>query len=319
MGALFSFVACNKEELVKATQTEEKIDLVNGRLKFSSRKAFDQLMGELSKQQTPKELDKWEAQWPGFVSMRKAFNQITEQDIVKIATNGTKGYDGYLTLTGKGEDRETVRNVDNHVLATLVNKDGIVLIGDKAYKFRYGSIVKMNGYTDAKIAKFQDATATSEADGVEVLPVKRKIMGSKTEPLDGGRQINCEQLYWHGGSLCCRKRLLGELYATEVSDGWNGIGGYTKHQRKSSGVWWSDQAPEVRFVLHAVVYFPGSFNPSVIDRDVYGYDDGIVEYSYYPLDSNGNGLRISGMTEFNTYHSSVCDDGRFRECYLSYF
>jgi hypothetical protein len=136
----------------------EEISLVNGRLKFSSRKAFDKTLAELAKQQSPEELNKWEGQWKGFVSMRTAFARITEQDIARIAASGTKGYDGCLTLVGEGEDKEVVRNVDSHVMATLVNKDGIVLIGAQAFKFNYNSLIRVSNYTDKKLSRLEQIT-----------------------------------------------------------------------------------------------------------------------------------------------------------------
>jgi hypothetical protein len=94
------------------------------------------------------------------------------------------------------------------------------------------------------------------------------------------------------------------------------LGGYTKHQRRSSGIWWADEAPEVRLVLSARGAFPYQFPFS--NQDLTGYNSSRVEFAYYPADASGDGYGFD-LYELTGYHSSVCDDWQFRECYLSYW
>jgi hypothetical protein len=321
--AMISFVACNKEELVKADQqAAADIALVDGRLKFASEEVLKNTIKALSAHQQKDELNKWEQQWPGFVSMRTAFDQITEQDIVKIATKGTQGYSGYLTLVGVGEDKEVVRNIDSPVLATLASKDGIILVGDNALKFHYDKLIKVKDFDETKLATLMSAKAANAAQGLESFEVKRVIIGSRSQPSASGREVNCIHDYWHGNSICCKKRLVGEIWASVYAYNsylWEHIGGRTKHQKRTSGIWYGEGVQELRLVLTGELStydddglnFTGNYS---INYDNTNYGSNIHEHSviFNDLDGSRNPFNINS---FSGYHSGTVANGSFKECY----
>lgn len=68
--------------------------------------------------------------------MKTAFNNLTESDFKKMAeANSVLGYENIAAFRGEGEEKELVRNVADPILATLVNKEGFIQIGNIAYRF----------------------------------------------------------------------------------------------------------------------------------------------------------------------------------------
>jgi hypothetical protein len=318
---LFSVVACN-------TAAEEDIALENGRLRFSSEKVFEDTVQRLSQAQSPEALDMWEQQWGPYVSARTAFGRIKEEDITRIANaHSTRGYDGFLSLTGEGENREAVRNIDSPVLATLANQEGLILVGDDAFRFFYDRMIKINDFEESKLNGLELVRQSDASRGMEVYPITRKTLQREAFELDkdgqvtaSSREVNCISDYWHGGTLCCKKRLVGEVYASSHAYNsyyWASIVGRTKHQKRTSGIWYMDATQELRLQLNGSLTIidddgTGSY-PQTLAHDSTVYGSGQNEYTleYYDPDASRN---MIGINSLSGSHSGVCDDYVSRAC-----
>jgi|GEM_PF-4976812 len=316
LSSLLFFFACERKE--NMPNPKDDLTVEDGVLRFSSIDMFEKTLSLLQKDQSA--LDEWEKRFPGFTSMRTAFNNLTEEDIVKISTTGsTKGYEGYLSLIGEGENREAVMNTDDNLLGTVLNKEGIVFIGEDMYKVTYQKLIKVGDYKANKniIANLGDVTSSNLPKGIQVYAVEHQY--SERPVNAAARTETCIREYWHGGALCCKKRFVGQLYTTKVGVLYSSVGGKTIHQRRTSGIWWADKIPEIRLQItgNFTQFIPGG----VINNIPVNYDTGI-QYDDSG-DKNNFEFCVNFKCEFqinsmSSYHYGRCDDNVVRECRLTW-
>lgn len=319
---------CNKEEVNKQADAAAKagpVSMQDGTLKFDSEASLDLTIQKLSALSTRKELDNWEKQWAGFQSVRSAYNAITEADqsliSAKNSVENTK-YAGFMTLIGEGEEREAVRNVTDDILATLVSKEGLIYVGEQAFHYSYARKVTIDNfskYSKNELLAFAAAPKSSSED-VTSRVFNRKILktGLKNTSDPNAKQVSCLNDYWHGGVLCCKKRMVGEI---EALDGGGSFSDYeavyarTKHQRRQSGIWYLDQAPLLRIDNSTVtVQDDNNFHTFYMENQS-ASDDGSFTRRFTTV---ANGVTVSGFEihSWDSNHSAICDDQGDRPCYV---
>ena len=176
-------LSCEKNELSVAesqnTQQINKIEVKNGRLVFVDEKHFNETLNYLESNQSEEFLDNWEKQFSNFISSRKMFNSITEKDIEKIAKSKTLGvYEDYLTLIPDydGEDRIATKQIPTNAIGTLFNKEGLVLVGNDAYKYTLDRLVKFTDFDENELNKFKNNISSSK---VSFTPIVKGNLSSK--------------------------------------------------------------------------------------------------------------------------------------------
>jgi hypothetical protein len=321
VGLILFLFACDKQENApsKSAADGNEVRLESGALRFASEQAFESTLTTLQKNQS--KLDAWEKKFSGFVSMRTAFNSITDRDIAIITSQGsTKGYDSFLTIIGEGDDKEAVMNVDDDLLATLLNKDGILYIGDALYKVNYRKLVKVSDFKSNKVdlSTLGSVTSSDQSRGITVADVKHRYMGAPGN-VKNAREVTCIKDYWHGNALCCKKRFVGQLYTTEVGFLYSSAGAKSVHQRRTSGIWWADKIPEIQVRVQGEFVQHYSGMPSITAP--VNYDSGVQ------IDDSGDKENfqfcVNAPCEFsinwmNSYHYGKCDDYQVRECNLTW-
>lgn len=93
----------------------------------------------------PAMLDQWESKYPGFISMRTAYNTLTDDQLNLIFRNASnKGFENILTLVWE-EDRtfHIARNNPVDYLSTLANHQGLIQIGNKLLKHNRNEIIEV--------------------------------------------------------------------------------------------------------------------------------------------------------------------------------
>ena len=147
--------------------------------------------------------------------MRAAFNRVTEPEKERIGlTNNLAGYQGFLAIVGIGDEREAVLVVEDEALATVLNPDGFVIVGGAVYKYGRDKVVKDARYDDSRLAELGRYRESLPAEGIEVIPFeqrKQRVFDSRSAIAAQDVSGSCLADYWHGGSLCCKKRVVGEV------------------------------------------------------------------------------------------------------------
>ncbi|MXW33184.1 MAG: hypothetical protein F4100_11515 [Rhodothermaceae bacterium] len=100
--------------------------LENGRLTFQASADFNTLFDHLIENQDPSDLEEFEANIKGFVSLRTITNRL----LYEMADDGKEDEVGESPL----DNQEIVRIVEDPILELLLNQDGEIQISDSVYK-----------------------------------------------------------------------------------------------------------------------------------------------------------------------------------------
>lgn len=256
----------------------EKVKVVNGILVFANQQEFDNTITALRNKDN-KVLDEWETQFNEFMSMRKAYNSITETDMIKIGeTQSLQGFDNYITFITTNGEKEATRIIGSDAIATLFNKDGIAIIGDDAYKYKFEKIIKVLKATSADIIALASFNPQGLKASVKEIALVRKINGKtlsvKNGRPDGVQNDHCLDQYGN-------RRLVGESNVTSNLSGsiFNSITCAAKHQRRFAGIWWAESISRIRLRLTSYLtansfgYYPSEverFSENMISVDITG-------------------------------------------------
>lgn len=244
-------LSCSENKMNNATPepislNNNKIKVTNGVLVFSSQQEFDNALQVLTNKGT-KSFNEWEALFTGFTSMRTAYDQITEQDIAKIGeTKSLQGFENYVTFLEINGEREAIRVIASDAMATLFNKDGIVIIGEDAYKYKFEKILKVLKPTTADMITLASFDCKNLQSSVDELVLVRQVKGQTLSVKNGrpGGITNDYCISQYGGN----RRLVGESNVTRTIGGgtFNSITCQAKHQRRLFGIWWAEAIPRIR-------------------------------------------------------------------------
>lgn len=117
-----------------------QIKLKDGRLIIPDISAYQKLFEFYAKNQGSDTWELWIAKFErkGFVSIRDAYEALTEEDERKIETNGTKGYDNILVIRRGGDgELEADIQVPTPLLDRIINSKGILQIGNQVSRYFY--------------------------------------------------------------------------------------------------------------------------------------------------------------------------------------
>lgn len=305
------------------TNKPDIVTVVDGVLSFADYKEFEATLQKMKNDDAY--LESFESQFPGFISMRQAFDAITEEQQVAISrTKSNKGYEDILTLIpdqgGEIGDFEAVENVNLEFLSRIVNHRGLVQIGPDAYKITYHKTYK----TDAANIHVLKGKSIGELDNTKGVEVINNVRGpnmvevSMTPPdINQFDNLfvsvrNCTISYNNNG----QKRIKGTLnnpWLVLYTD----INVKTQHQKKVLGVWWVNKAKSVSLSAD------GTFQENNICIPTCPFsvrkskkNDGevikVIEFCA------GLGAAVA-LCDFdfvtaNSTHTVECDDNQIREC-----
>ncbi len=181
MLGLITFVACEKESnnvapvqnLLNEAPLLSNVEVVDGRLKISSISALEENLKLIHSKQNL--MMGFEEQFKDFVSAQQAFNSVSEEDIIKNGGDITLHKD-YLSIVERDGEKYFEPVVDMVHLSYLVNKDGIIQIGDDVIKFTRNHLYKFNVSNMPDYKKFKDRLDL--IPNVQKTPVTRTISSS---------------------------------------------------------------------------------------------------------------------------------------------
>jgi hypothetical protein len=303
------------------SKDEIEVKLIDGHLSFESQEKFLKATEILKDKQ--KNLDQWEKQFSGFVSMRTAFEAITEKQKLNASkTNSLEGLEDIVSFTGEGEKREAVRNISDPILATLTSKDGILLIGKDAYKFDYDKFLIIKDYNATKVNQLKGARTAG--NGI----TEGKITHTKS-PANVNAKVAesdvCLSEYWTGSWFSSTKRrLVSDIDYTVYVPSPNiptlyiNVTVMSKHQSRYLGTWWTTSISKIRL--------NGSLFDQIAMQTIYfdetNFNTGWVQFSYPAGNCSPPVGGYAGPCEYayrniNVYSSGICEDGVPRNCSVS--
>lgn len=112
-----------------------------GRLVFKSKSDFNSTIKVLFENQ--KKIENFETQFSGFTSNKQAFERIDSTFLRSVNYNFDL-VSNYAIIIETPEGKSLERVIDNHLLASLFNDEGILQIGDSIFKFSYDFTYKFN-------------------------------------------------------------------------------------------------------------------------------------------------------------------------------
>lgn len=117
----------NAVTLDATSSKKQNVTVIDGRLVFANNEAFTQVIKEL---QTTHQYTQWETQFADYTSSRTAFSQWEQADENKAAVStGLIKLIAKKVKSSRGSD-DYQRIIPDDLLATLVNKEGLLQIGD---------------------------------------------------------------------------------------------------------------------------------------------------------------------------------------------
>ncbi len=284
--------------------SSEKVKVVNGVLVFANQQEFDNTVTALRNKDS-KVLDEWETQFTEFTSIRKAYNSITEADMIKIGeTQSLEGYENFMVLIDSGEDKEAMRIISSNAIATLFNQNGLVIINQNAYKYKFDKVLKMSKPSANDLLEL--AKPYPNSPKISLIDLERKINGVSIKGIKNGRVMgilndHCLTEYWVGNS---KRRIVGESNSNKNWEGtiFNSINCKAKHQRRLAGIWWAQDVTKISLSITSYLKYtssgspvPGLFpNPSELnDTNEVGWEGcndcyGTVYYSAWCRNSNND-------------------------------
>ncbi|MFN4144440.1 MAG: hypothetical protein ACK4GN_01360 [Runella sp.] len=296
-----------------ANPLSKYITSVDGILKFQNMTSFKTTLESLK---SKKNFEEFENSYSlqNFVSMRERFSALNDFEKVEISQGITSKYEDFLTVITLGEEREVVRNVGSDALATLLNKEGKVIIGGELHKFLYDKMFIVKDYENSKSLRLDRSTQANRE--IEICQVKR---GSLLHHQNNNAKINGNtrymEEYWSDGRKC---RLAGSIdYEnwTRDSDPYLvNVYCYTKHQTRSLwSIWWTTSINTIRLRVEFDGYNLNGFQGHYGPFNIISQNDGWVQFDMPSacVNTPNDGYVCSAFyRNVSTQHSGICWDGQ---------
>lgn len=252
--SLFFLFSCEKEN-INVTKNVEINDftVTEGMLVFEDETALQKVLTELTDKQD--ELDVWEKSIPNFTSMRTKFDTYINED-AEILIKNQQDHIFNFAIVNEGEEESIERNLYDDVLATLVNDEGYLQIGNKVHRFTYGDYYTVDKKDLALLQKLDlnqtNNSAISKTEIIRTFPEVDNGMAS-------ARKYTVRECVTTDGN----RRVVGSIVREDVFRSNCII--KAKSQRRRFGVWWSNRTNiTVRFSGN-FVKVNGNCRPSPVD------------------------------------------------------
>ena len=114
------------------------VRLVGDRLAFKDLDTYNQAyFAYVRYQQEPSRMEEWIASFEGFTSVRSAYENLSEEEEVRIATEGLTSYGSFLVIRDIGRELEALSVVPEPFLEKVVSKHGMIQVGSDVFRHFY--------------------------------------------------------------------------------------------------------------------------------------------------------------------------------------
>ncbi|UII19123.1 hypothetical protein [Fulvivirga ligni] len=305
-----TFTACQDQDLSQNQQGP--IALKNDVLVFKTQADFESTLTYLKENQDA--LGEWEKKFPGFVSLRSAYvkfedalnNTNSEADVEELM----EANKSIFTTTDRSGELELVPLMDDDLISTVFNKDGLIVVAGKLMKVTDKQLFEQELVSDADFkVSLQDFQQSILSGGAKNTPVVKTIVNFDVKT--GKRIDTCDKTY-DGG----KKRLKGEIFRNMVGPLYSSVGARSKHQKKRLGLWTADKTDKIRLKIDGE-YFQEALGGVVI-----------LPITYDKTESDENKISKTfefcvlvecefGINYMENLHWCDCDDSNQRSCITS--
>lgn len=224
----------NKVDVDASLQDQQKVEVVNGRVKFKDEAVFNDYVSRLrnlDENERNVELQKLK----GFISMYDKFSNLSDEEKTAIANKG--GSDVVYLKQSEGEDGiEAFPQLNDNVLNKLVNGEGILLIGEKAVKHEWGKEITISPFSEEKLISYNEGQYN--IDGVTVSnSIRSNLRGISSALTNYDSRHN----YINSG---LRLKVYFD-YKGGVDGSWTEIEISSKLQDRIAGIWWPKNAENI--------------------------------------------------------------------------
>ncbi len=253
LAAIFVIFSCQKEEEIaleksskKSVFNFEEVKLIDERLVFNSQKHFEEALSYLYEQQNQDgELYKsprtiLNDQIPKFESIHQAYENISEKEREKIsATMNLSGYEDVVKFVEIDGEIHANPIIDDRIFSSLINKSGVLQIGEKYLKIANNSLFEMSS---RQFKEFNNS-------GLKIPVNYEKLSTITTTDLESATVIEDTS---NERNTTCRRNTGSNRYRMEGKTVNTNYGVYrevktrTIHQKRVLGVWWQNQTERVR-------------------------------------------------------------------------
>ncbi len=206
----------------------------------------------------------------GFTSQRRAYDQLDSEEAQKEIVDNINNhpYTGFLAIYTDPVTREMEarRVVVSPIKAALVNKDGMIKIGEVVYRYAPGKVLSATNPTNDQVLEMINWDGTAIL-GFGTIMKDEIINPNQTARATTSHDV-CSNTYWKGNKLF---RVTGEQRETTGNAGsvfsreWIVS---VKHQIRRFGVWWADKADlDMAFTGSFRIGAGGTLNNADFDPD----------------------------------------------------
>ncbi len=270
------FLSCSKEESSVEKFSKSSIKVEKGRLIFENQAHFDLIFNKLMENQDLEYLRDWENQFEGFTSMRTAYENLTEADFEKIGESGSiKGYESILQIRTENGEQEAAAVTDHPVMARVFNHEGLLLIGNDAFKLQKDKLIRIDSYNEEKIRK-----ALESPDQIsDYLGIESQVVSKENKNLRAGGALDlersCTSTYkkdkyrFKGQFILVGTTSVNPFgdWTTDFSGKFNAIIWVSQHKKKIALIWFLHNAPVLK-LSGTVTYLDdnGGYYPATLSE-----------------------------------------------------
>lgn len=212
-------------------KNDVQVSLVEGMLHFSSTDAFQKVTKQLI---TDNDVANWSKQFTGFISLKNHYDELVRNDIGSaIQTGKLKNYEfAYVVVKDKDGANDYVCAVRDISLATVLNKDGLVQIGDVVYKVNDTQIMKASPAFKDDLLKRNVSTNVQTQDVLTLSTLGKQSVNGRVS----GEVDNYDDIYYTPWSGASERRFSVNWWAKQYCWlGYTSMGMDVSHKRKN---WW---------------------------------------------------------------------------------
>lgn len=227
-------VSCKDNRIDELSQSvapdKQEIVFSDGLLRFSSKEVFGSTLGKLN---TKEEISRWQGRFNGFKSLRSHYEELVAGDICVAIKEGT--LEKYKYAFSVHKDENGIDSYDCSVtdtpLASVLNKDGLVQIGDYVYRVTDERMLRVK--FDKKSDLFHTVLPnTVESQIVEHKPIQLKNLKNGRMSLD----VYPDPVTYTPFPGASERRFVPNYWAINYCWlGYASTGLEVKHQRRN---WW---------------------------------------------------------------------------------
>lgn len=278
-------LSCSKEEI---SQSSPNIEIVSGILKFESRSHFEEFQKSLEKNTLSKEelhlIDSFQS------FEREVKKELTNQEKENIVKNN--GSNVFFLNKSESSEIEAVPQIKNPILRKLLNKNGLVLLGNDALKVEFEREITFQNFDPKSDVIFNNYSNFNSS-------VKANSRNGKVKSINSALPQNDSRHDYLRSDLRLKVRYDYDG-STPNPNYWNKMEIWGELQDRLAGVWWNRTADVITISSN---FRNGVGNSSAANNNsvyleaynIYGIDYEFGKDNYHHFDATATCIENGGQ------------------------